>query len=133
MKTNSKWLVGALIGLHFTDLQAADWSPGAEQAFASGSRHFESGDYDRALEQFRIAMEEGMRTVPVIYNIGVCQYRIGDYAGSELSFRRIALEYPDWYHLAQYNIGLALIRQDRIEEAGRAFHEARNSDDTSVI
>jgi tetratricopeptide (TPR) repeat protein len=133
MRTNTKWLVGALIGLHFSDLQAADWSPEAEQAFAYGGRLFENGDYGPALEQFRIAQGAGMQTSPVLYNIGVCQYRIGDFAGSELTFRRIAGEYRDWYHLAQYNIGLALIRQDRIEEADGAFNEARNSDDTSVI
>jgi tetratricopeptide (TPR) repeat protein len=133
MKIAIMWLVGAISSLGPNDLWAADWPAEADQAFAEGSRNFESGDYARALDQFRLARDAGMSTASVYYNIGVCQYRLADYTGSEQTFRFIALEYAEWHFLAQYNIGLALVRQNRIEEARVAFVEARKSDDPTIV
>jgi tetratricopeptide (TPR) repeat protein len=133
MKTAITWLVGAIISLHLNDLWAADWPADADQAFADGSRNFESGDYSRALGQFQLARDAGMSTASVYYNIGVCQYRLADYAGSEQTFRLVALEYPEWHFLAQYNIGLALVRQNRLEDARRAFDAARKSADPTIV
>lgn len=133
MKTAITWLVGAIISLPLNNLWAADWPADADKAFAEGSRNFESGDYAHALGQFQLARDAGMSTVSVYYNIGVCQYRLGDYTGSERTFRFIALEYPEWHFLAHYNIGLALLRQNRIEEARFAFDESRKSDDPTIV
>lgn len=132
MRIAIHWLAGAIVGLHCNDLWAAERPPDAEQAFETGSRSFASGDYASALERFLHARAAGMQTAAVAYNIGVCQYRLGDYAESEKTFRRMATDYPDWYHLAQYNAGLALVRQDRLEDAGDAFAAARGSSDTAI-
>jgi tetratricopeptide (TPR) repeat protein len=133
MKTVITWLVAAIISLHLNNLWAADWPAEADQAFADGSRNFENGDYARALSQFQLARDAGMTTASVYYNIGVCQYRLADYAGSEQTFHFIALEYPEWRFLAQYNIGLALVRQNQIEDARLALNEARKSDDPTIV
>jgi hypothetical protein len=135
MKSAILWPICALIGLHLHlhELRAETWTVEAERAFAEGSRRFQDGKYDSALQQFYLAHAAGMRSAAVSYNIGVCQYRTADYAGSAETFRRISLDYPDLRFLAYYNLGLALAQQNRDEEAQRAFLEARLSDDTTVV
>jgi hypothetical protein len=132
MKFAILWSICALIGLHLKDLRADTWAVEAERAFAEGSRNFEGGDYESALKQFRLAQDAGMRTASVAYNIGVCQYHTADYAGSEQTFRRISLDYPDMRSLANYNLGLALYRQHRRLEARLAFLTAESGDDASL-
>lgn len=101
----------------------------AEQAFVEGSRHFAEGDYGMALAQFRLALEAGMHSAAVLYNIGVCEYRVGEYAAAEQTFLRISRDLPDMRLLADYNRGLALVRQQRAKEAQPLFRNVAASDD----
>lgn len=101
----------------------------AEEAFVEGSRHFSDGDYDMAMAQFRLALEAGMHTAAVLYNIGVCEYRVGEYAAAERTFARISRDFPAMRLLADYNRGLSFVRQQRPEEAEPLFRNAAASDD----
>jgi len=59
----------------------------AMQHFERGVQHYERGDFKAALLEFELAYE----TVPhpaVLYNLGVVQVDLQDFAGAYLSFRR---------------------------------------------
>ena len=104
----------------------------AEADFTAATKLFERGDYEMALERFRSAHAAGMRTLAVVYNTGVCQYRTGRYEPAADTFRGIAAEYPEMRALAQYNLGLALLRLNRSAEARRAFEVSRANGDAQL-
>jgi len=101
----------------------------AETLFAAASAAFEDSDYLQALALFQNARDAGIQGPSVHYNIGVCQYRLGNYAGAENAFRTVADGYPAMRGLALYNLGLVRLRQGRDAEAAQLFSQAR--DDSS--
>lgn len=100
--------------------------------FASGTEAFERGDFAAALAGFEAARAAGMSGPAVLYDIGVARYKLGRNAEAEQAFRELAAGYPAMRELAQYNLGLTLIRQDRMVEARDAFEGARRSDDAKI-
>ena len=67
--------------------------PTASTHFADGSRAFQSGDYARALEAFRAAIAAGSTGPAAHYNAAVAEYRLGNYAAAELSFRALGRDF----------------------------------------
>jgi hypothetical protein len=61
----------------------------------------------------------------VHYNIASCHYRLGDYQQAERAFRLVADRYPGMRTLAEYNLGLVFLRQNRVSEARRLFGAVR--------
>jgi len=100
-----------------------------QEPFAAGVAAFERGDYLRALNFFETARSQGADSVALRYNVGVCQYRLGDYAVAEVTFRDLAARYPSFAALAEYNRGLALLALQRRDEAAAAFTRARTAGD----
>src|SRR5690606_15663856 len=94
--------------------------------FDAGSKAFSSGDYAAAAAAFEAARAAGMTGPAVEYNAGVSYYRLGDYSRAEDSFRGLAHSYPQMTPLAEYNLGLALLKQQRFNEAQAAFARARD-------
>jgi tetratricopeptide (TPR) repeat protein len=105
---------------------------GANERFAAGTRAFEAGDFRGALEDFQAAMTAGEEGPAVRYNIAVCYYKLGDYRRAEEAFKDLALRFPEMRDLAHYNLGLALVRQDRPGEARRAFERVQGGSDTQI-
>lgn len=120
----------AVLALVLTEPAAA--ATAAAEAFGAAARHFEQGDYALALERFRAAERAGLESAALRYNIGVCEYRTGAFAAAASSFRRLAAEYPALEPLAQYNLGLSLVRQARYPPAAAAFERARETGDETV-
>ena len=108
---------------------AAGAQPRPPDAFAAGSAAFQQGDYARALRLFQDVRAGGIDTAALEYNIGVCQYQLGDYVQAEATFGELAARYPAFRALAQYNRGLALLALQRRDEAGVAFGVARAEGD----
>ena len=100
--------------------------------FASAQSAFERDDFASALVLFRQALAAGSTGPAVHYNIAVCEYRLGDFAAAERSFRALAADYPELRELAEYNLGLTLVESDRRKEAVAAFQRASGSDDHVV-
>jgi len=100
--------------------------------FDAGSKAFSSGDYAAAAAAFEAAREAGMTGPAVEYNAGVSYYRLGDYSRAEDSFRDLARSYPQMSALAEYNLGLALTKQKRFDEARAAFERARDAGDPTI-
>lgn len=100
--------------------------------FDAGSKAFSSGDYAGAAAAFEAARDAGMTGPAVEYNAGVSYYRLGDYSRAEDSFRKLAQSYPQMSALAEYNLGLALAKQERYDEARAAFERARAAGDATI-
>jgi hypothetical protein len=104
----------------------------ASALFAEGERAFASGQYDEALRLFSAARDAGVAGPSSYYNIGVCQYRLGDYAGAEETFAALAVDFPAMRELAEYNRGLALRADGNVADARIAFARAQSSTDEKI-
>jgi len=122
-------LVSACAILAFA--RAAD-AQDASALFASGERAFAAGDYGEALRLFTAARDAGSSGPGSYYNIGVCQYRLRDYAAAEATFAALAAEFPAMRELAEYNRGLALRATGNFDDARVAFERARSSADDKI-
>ena len=104
-----------------------------EELFAAGSAAFNDSDYLQALSFFQDARDAGIEGPSVHYNIGVCEYRLGNYAGAETAFRVVADGYPAMRALALYNLGLVYLRQERDAEARQLFAQARDESNDEKV
>ena len=104
----------------------------ASELFADGERAFAGGDYREALRLFEAARAAGATGPSSHYNIGVCQYRLGDYEAAEASFASLAAAFPAMRELAEYNRGLALLADGKRSAAQTAFERARVSTDEKI-
>ena len=115
------------------DLTPTAGSPAtADQWFEAGSESFARGDYASALSAFEAAIAAGSDGPAVHYNAAVSEYRLGEYAAAESRFRALGEDFPEMRSLADYNVGLALVRQNRLVEARAAFEMAALSGDDTV-
>jgi hypothetical protein len=111
-------------------LLAAMPSPAQEtSAFAAATAAFETGDYERALSLFETARVSGNDSAALHYNIGVCQYRVGDYTEAAATFALVRDRFPQFAAVAEYNRGLALSALNDRNAARTAFERARAGDD----
>ena len=110
-------------------LVAAAGSAQETSTFAAATAAFEAGDYQRALRLFETARANGSDSPALHYNIGVCQYRVGDYAQAAATFAQVRDRFPQFAAVAEYNRGLALSALDDRDAARAAFARARASDD----
>ena len=101
--------------------------------FAEGEQAFSAGRYADALRLFEAAREAGSTGPSSYYNIGVCQYRLGDYDAAEVTFATLATEFPAMRELAQYNRGLALRANGDLAGARAAFQNAASSSDEKIV
>ena len=77
----------------------------ATSTFASAAAAFERGHYREALGLFQQARADGVDSPALHYNLGVCQYRVGDYPQAAITFQRLAERFPELRALAEYNRG----------------------------
>jgi tetratricopeptide (TPR) repeat protein len=104
----------------------------ASEHFAAGSAAFAMQDYRRALTEFQAAIDAGSEGPAVYYNVAVCLYRLGEYARAEEAFIALGRDYPQMKALADYNLGLTLLRRDRNERARTAFERASSTGDDRI-
>jgi tetratricopeptide (TPR) repeat protein len=104
----------------------------ASTLFAEGERAFSAGEFREALRLFEAAREAGSTGPSSYYNIGVSQYRLGDFAAAEATFAALAAEFPAMRELAEYNRGLALRASGNVDAARIAFSRAQSSSDDKI-
>jgi tetratricopeptide (TPR) repeat protein len=104
---------------------AAASAEDSSSSFAAANKAFNEGEYGRALALFEAAREAGSSGPAIYYNIGVCHYRLGNYADAVRAFTNLARDYPAMRGLAQYNLGLVRLRQGRDHAARELFEQAK--------
>ena len=104
---------------------------GAQQTaeFAAATAAFESGDYEQALRLFETALAAGVDSPALHYNLGVCQYRLGDHAAAATTFAGLRDRFPSFAAIADYNRGLALLALGDEGAARAAFERAHDEGD----
>lgn len=93
--------------------------------FEEGKSAFAAGDYLLALSNFQAARDAGLDGPAIYYNLAVCHFKLGDYQAAESDFQIIVDDYPAMRSLAEYNLGLISMRQNRRDEARTHFERAR--------
>jgi tetratricopeptide (TPR) repeat protein len=111
----------------------AAYGTDASTLFAQGEQAFSAGRYDDALRLFEAAREAGSAGPSSYYNIGVCEYLLGEYDAAEETFATLAREFPPMRELAEYNRGLALRADGNLDDARVAFLRAQASADEKIV
>jgi len=105
----------------------------ATDEYNDGTRLFEEGAYESAIGKFESAINKGMSTPAVFYNLGSAYFKIGSYSTAKVYFSRVA-KYPDKRALAEYNLGLIAIKQNDAHAALQHFEYAKqNSKDEKIV
>lgn len=102
-------------------LQAAESEAGMED-FRAGVEAFEAGDLNAAKQRFQRAVDAGLASPSLFYNLGVVCYQMGDYVAAESAFR--SLLNGSNGALARYNLGLIALARGAPVEARRWFEQA---------
>lgn len=105
----------------------------ASALFADGERAFAAGEFTEALRLFEAARDAGSTGPSSYYNIGVSQYRLGEFEAAETTFATLAAEFPAMRELAEYNRGLALQASGDVGAARIAFERAQSSADEKIV
>ena len=105
----------------------------ASALFAEGEQAFQAGEFGEALRLFEAARAAGSVGPSSYYNIGVSQYRLGDFAAAEATFATLAADFPAMRELAEYNRGLALRASGDLVAARSAFVRAQSSSDDKIV
>lgn len=102
-------------------LQAAETEAGMED-FRAGIKAYEAGDLNAAKQRFQNAVDAGLASPSLIYNLGVVSYQLGDYVAAESAFRAL-LDGANGA-LARYNLGLVALSSGASGEARHWFEQA---------
>ena len=105
---------------------ADDPLPASTAFFQQGLALYADGDYRQALDQFLAARDLGASGASLLYNIGVCHYRLGNYPAAKVAFAEMA-DNPKMASLAFYNLGLVALKLDEPDEARRWFNRSLSS------
>ena len=101
------------------------WSQAGREKVLEGNRNYSEGDYDRALELYREALEENPDSPAIRFNLGDAQFKKEEMEDAADSFSRaLQTEDPGIKSRAQYNLGNSLYRQGKLQESLSAFREA---------
>ena len=69
-------------------LQAAETEAGMED-FRAGVEAFEAGDLEASKQRFQSAVDAGLSSPSLFYNLGVVCYQLGDFVAAESAFRAL--------------------------------------------
>ncbi len=96
----------------------------------SGNASYEKADYDKAGENYMKALDKNKESVEAIANMGNVLYKQGGYEASGEIFSRLAENEADTSLRSRdyYNLGNALFKQRRFEEALEAYKNALRMD-----
>ena len=101
------------------------WSQAGREKVLEGNRNYSEGDYDKALELYREALEENPDSPAIRFNLGDAQFRKEEMEDAADSFSRaLQTEDPGIKSRAQYNLGNSLYRQGKLQESLSAYREA---------
>lgn len=105
---------------------AADVMATAETDYELGVEAFKSGDNESAVVYFEFALQQGMDTVALRYNLASSYYKVGRYEDAKEYFIDL-LKIDAMRDLAEYNLGLIAIKQKEWSIAREHFNAVVDS------
>ncbi len=101
------------------------WSQAGREKVLEGNRNYSEGDFDRALELYREALEENPDSPAIRFNLGDAHFKKEELEDATDSFSQaLKSEDPAIKSRAQYNLGNSLFRQGKLQESLSAYREA---------
>lgn len=101
------------------------WSQAGREKVLEGNRNYSEGDYDKALELYREALEEDPDSPAIRFNLGDAQFKKEEMEDAADSFSQaLQSKDPGIKSRAQYNLGNSLYRQGKLQESLSAYREA---------
>ncbi len=101
------------------------WSQAGREKVLEGNRNYSEGDYDKALELYREALEENPDSPAIRFNLGDAHFKKEELEDATDSFSQaLKSEDPAIKSRAQYNLGNSLFRQGKLQESLSAYREA---------
>lgn len=126
----SMWAHWLFLALGLISYSAFAEDPTVE--FTIGITAFAKGELQTALAHFKQAELAGMNTSVLHYNLGVCYYKLHDYAQAKKYFVLTGQD-PRMAQLANYNLGLTALREGDDNQASSRFElAAAPSDDPKL-
>ncbi|MEM1176113.1 MAG: tetratricopeptide repeat protein [Pseudomonadota bacterium] len=104
----------------------------ADNYFQDGNRLFRDDLYWAALLRYQQALDAGLDTPRLHYNIGVTHYKAGQYRRARESLTKAA-ESPELAAVAHYNLGLNAWRAGSTDEALRWLRRARTQNQNAQV
>ena len=108
-------------------LSAAPWAHGQKgrSEVEEGNRQFHAGEYEKARESYRKALQKVPGSSVATFNLGDSEYKLDEFSGAEKSFLE-AIESGNRELLAQahYNLANSLFKQEQIEESIEGYKQA---------
>lgn len=94
-------------------------------AIRQGNKLYRKGEYDKALPEYKKAVEQNPKNAIANYNLGNTEFRSENFAGAEQSFDA-AVDNGDevFKQKAFYNKGVALSKQKKLQESIDAWKNA---------
>jgi len=129
-------VAGSALKILFTSLllTLAGVASAAGDSWDSAKRAFDNGNYPAALTSFEMARDDGFGGPAVHYNIGVTQFKLGQYRAAGKTFSLITNLFPKMRGLAEYNLGLVARRLGESTAARAHFLQAyQYSPDDRII
>lgn len=101
----NRYLLAALIILFSSSSYAT-----AEQDYTLGVAAYKAGDNTAAVEYFESALEQGMDSLSLQYNLASSYYKVGRYEDSKKYYQQLT-QTTEMRDLAEYNLGLIAIEE----------------------
>jgi len=99
-----------------------DVTPG-QKLFSEANEEYDGGNYERALELFDLAIDQGVGNEVVWNNRGAALDALGRHPEASDSYRKASLINPT-YELAWHNLGNSLFVQELYDRAAHAYAKA---------
>ena len=105
----------------------------SQDEFVKGTEYFIQEDYATAVEVFKKAEAQGMKSPALYYNLASSYYMLGEYEKSREYFNKVR-KHKEMQYLAEYNLGLIALKQDDKKSAEQWFtNVTNNSKDKKLV
>lgn len=104
------------------------------KSLAKGNENYRKGEFDKAIEQYRLVLEKDPGNKTANYNLANALFRTGKFSEAENLYNEglEGNEDRQALHKAYYNKGVALTKQQKLEESVEAYKQAILLDPTDA-
>lgn len=123
MYKQTKSILTACLLFLITTLPAA----AQDNEYQRGVNAARDGNHSQALQHFESARRQGKESATLTYNLAVTHYKLQQFAEAETLFQELKERYPEWRHLAHYNLGRIAMQRGDNDQAAKYFRQVRRN------